>query len=148
MLYPVLHREATVEVDGVDPWQWPGFLGAAGKHGSSGCSRLAVDGDEALRRSFDISPSFLDVPVKSGDQTFDRVVFHLEMNGGGDRDELREIGSLEDALIEGWEVHHQELGLDGSGCYPPPKGDDQLHVPPWLRAGPVETLKIKTRVGG
>ena len=40
------------------------------------------------------------------------------MNGGGDRDELGESGSPEDALVEIWEVHHQELGLDGSGRYP------------------------------
>ena len=109
---------------------------------------MGVDGAEALGRSFEEPPGCLDVPVKSGNQALGCIVFHLEMNGKGDRDELDENGSPEDALVERWAVYHQELGLDGSGYYPSPKCDDQLYISPWLRASPVETLKIRTHVRG
>ena len=44
--------------------------------------------------------------MEGGDQAFDGVVLHLEMNGRRDRDEFNESGSLKDALIERREIYN------------------------------------------
>ena len=86
--------------------------------------------------------------MKGGDQAFDGVVLHLEMYGRWNHDEFGESGSLEDALVKRRVIYHQELGLYGSGRYPSPKCDDQFYISLGLRAGPVETLEIRSHVGG
>ena len=78
----ILLGETYFEVDGIDPWQWLGFLRAGGKGGHNGRLGLSIVGTQAPDQGFKTSSCHLDIPVEGGDQTLYSVAFHFEVVEG------------------------------------------------------------------